>query len=271
MLVSRDNAEIVTTVYRKGTFTGEYMKWNSFAPKKRKINLVHTLTWRALSICSPCKLDDEMKKIKSILLKNGYPERVIETQMAYKVDKFKQVQQPETKLCPLYIKLPWIGDKSIAYENQIRKSVRACFSSAEVRTSYSTKPLMLFKVKEPLPTLLRNKIVYEFKCLCDQRYVGRTEQRLLDRVAQHVPSSIRNPKRKGNTITLDPEKQQSAIARHLCESKACAQAYQQEWFSVLDTAQSSFHLQTLEAAYISSREPSLCRQKQFVYSLKIFK
>ena len=273
VLVSREYTEMVTTVYRKSTFTGEYMKWNSFAPKKRKVSLIHTLTWRALSICSPCRLNDEMKQIKSILLQNGYPERVIETQMAYKLDKFKQELQHGAKLCPLYIKLPWIGDKSIAFENQIKKSVRACFYAAEVRTSYCTKPLMRFQVKEPLPTLLRNKIIYEFKCLCDQRYVGRTKRRLLDRVVEHVPSSIRNPerKRKKNTAPPNVDKQKSSIAKHLCKNKACAKAYKNEWFSVLDTARSSFLLQTLEATYIASRDPILCRQKQFVYTLKVFK
>lgn len=85
----------------------------------------------------------------------------------------------------------------------------------------------------------------------------------------YLPRSDRE--RKRNTVKLDAEKQQSSIARHLCNSKTCADAYQQDWFSVLDTAQSSFHLQTLEAVYICSRDPSLCRQKQFVYSLKVFK
>ena len=247
------------------------MKWQSFAPTKRKISFIHTLTWRALQICSPCKLSDEMKRIKTILLQNGYPEKTIDIQTAYKVDKFHQEKPHQAKLCPLYAKLPWIGDRSIAYEKLIKKSVQACFHAADLRISYQTRPLMRFKVKEQLPTLLNSKIIYEYKCLCDQRYVGRTEQRLVDRVSQHVPSSIRNRERKRNTVKLDAEKQQSSIARHLCNSKTCADAYQQDWFSVLDTAQSSFHLQTLEAVYICSRDPSLCRQKQFVYSLKVFK
>lgn len=62
VLVSRERTEIMTTIHRKSTFTGQYMKWQSFASTKRKISLIHTLTWRALQICSPCKLSDEMKE-----------------------------------------------------------------------------------------------------------------------------------------------------------------------------------------------------------------
>ena len=268
VLVQRDGASLVTSVYRKKTFTGEYMKWNSFSPVKRKINLIHTLTWRALSICSPCNVNNELSTIKSILVKNGYPQSVVETHVAKTVSKFGQNSSRQSS-CPLYVKLPWIGSRSIAFEQQIKKSVRACFADAEVRASYTTRPLMSFKLKDVIPTLLRSKVIYQFQCLCEERYVGRTEQRLMERVKQHVPSAIRNPSR-GRPLP-DVTKQKSAIAKHLCESGPCREAYQDNWFSVLDTARSSFHLSTLEASYISSQDPTLCRQKQFVYTLKVFK
>ena len=42
-------------------------------------------------------------------------------------------------------------------------------------------------------------IIYQFSCHCDSRYVGRTFQRLQDRIKQHAPKSIRygtsSPKR----------------------------------------------------------------------------
>ena len=45
-----------TLVYRKPTFTGRYMRWDSFAPSKRKANLIETLVHQALVICSPGKV-----------------------------------------------------------------------------------------------------------------------------------------------------------------------------------------------------------------------
>ena len=37
VLVERHDSEFLTSVYRKPTFTGQYLRWNSFSPQKRKI------------------------------------------------------------------------------------------------------------------------------------------------------------------------------------------------------------------------------------------
>ena len=43
-----------------------------------------------------------------------------------------------------------------------------------------------------VPTKQKSSVIYEFTCQCDSGYVGRTTQRLGDRIKQHVPSNIRN-------------------------------------------------------------------------------
>ena len=85
VLVERHDSRFSTTVYRKPTFTGQYTRWDSFCPKKRKINLISTLTHRAISICSSDKLEDELTKIRSILIANGYPPLVINSTIKQKV------------------------------------------------------------------------------------------------------------------------------------------------------------------------------------------
>ena len=49
----------------------------------------------------------------------------------------------------------------------------------------------------------------------------------------------------------------------------CAQNYSDDKFSILAHGRTAFHLLTLEATYIKTSKPSLCKQKEFVYSLKI--
>ena len=51
-----DNNPLSTSIYRKKTFTGLYTKWDSFTPRKYKINLIRTLTYRCLRICSSSSL-----------------------------------------------------------------------------------------------------------------------------------------------------------------------------------------------------------------------
>ena len=53
VIVEKSNTEFLTSVYRKPTFTGQYIRWDSFGPKSRKNNLIGTLVHRALIIWSP--------------------------------------------------------------------------------------------------------------------------------------------------------------------------------------------------------------------------
>ena len=53
VLVEKSLFKFITSIYRKPTFTGQYLRWNSFSPQKRKTNLLLTWTNRALVICSP--------------------------------------------------------------------------------------------------------------------------------------------------------------------------------------------------------------------------
>ena len=54
----------VTSIYRKLTFTGLYLSWDAFAPKK--VYLIKCLTFRALKICSDNKIKSEFEQIKNL-------------------------------------------------------------------------------------------------------------------------------------------------------------------------------------------------------------
>ena len=45
--------------------------------------------------------------------------------------------------------------------------------------------------KDVLPVNQRSMVIYEYVCHCDSRYVGRSTQRLQERITQHVPKTIR--------------------------------------------------------------------------------
>ena len=68
------NNSFSTSIYRKKTFTGLYTQWDSFTPRKYKINLIPTLTYRCLRICSsPRLLQSALDDLKRHLSRNGYP------------------------------------------------------------------------------------------------------------------------------------------------------------------------------------------------------
>ena len=76
--IKRNLNNFTTTVHRKTTFTGLYTKWDSFTPRKYKINLIRTLTYRCLRICSSSSLlQSTLFDLKNTLVQNGYPRGVL--------------------------------------------------------------------------------------------------------------------------------------------------------------------------------------------------
>ena len=281
VLVGKTESEFFTAVYRKPTFTGQYLRWNSFSPQKRKLNLILTLTHRALKICSPDKLQPELDKITSILRANGYPDDVIKSAIAKKLKQFQEPITSGPEKCPVYLRLQWLGSISTKFEKQVKAAVSNCFFAVEPRIIFETKELVPATKKDVLLAHQQSNVIYEYSCHCDGRYVGRTSQRLLDRINQHIPKSIRNansilkrslPSRACKSSTPNPTQTcDSAIGLHLLLNASCAKHYHQDRFRLLARGRSSFHLSVLESIFIKTSSPDLCRQKEFVYSLKIYR
>ena len=61
----------------------------------------------------------------------------------------------------------------------------------------------------------------------------------------------------------------SATRQHLLQNPTCASEYNDNKFSILARNRTSFHLSTLESTYIKTSKPNLCKQREFVYGLKI--
>ena len=64
---------------------------------------------------------------------------------------------------------------------------------------------------------------------------------------------------------------ESAIGQHLIANAECAKTYTDDNFRIIRQAKSSFHLGVLESVYIKAQNTVLCRQKEFVFSLGLFK
>ena len=44
--------------------------------------------------------------------------------------------------CPIYLKLPWIGNFSSKFENQISKAIKSCFYAVKPRVVYNTRVML---------------------------------------------------------------------------------------------------------------------------------
>ena len=168
VLVEKHDTEFITSVYRKPTFTGQYLRWNSFNPRKQKISLITTLVHRALIICSKGKFSIELDNIRSIMAENGYPDHVVNSSITRKIRNFLRPPSYGPKKCPVYLHLPWLGAISTRFEKQVASAVQRCYFSVEPRVVFTRKLLPASK-KDVLPGSQQSNIVYEFSCHCDSR------------------------------------------------------------------------------------------------------
>ena len=119
-----------------------------------------------------------------------YPEHVIKSFTAKKIMRFQALPKFGPTKCPVYLRLPRLASVSTRFKKQAKSTVKQCFSVVEPRVAYSTNELLFATNKDVLPALQKSNVIYQFSSHCDSRYVGRTSQRLQDRIKQHVPKSI---------------------------------------------------------------------------------
>ena len=157
---------------------------------------------------------------------------------------------------------------------QIKTAVKSCYFAVEPRIVYTTRQLLPAAQNNALPASHQSNIVYQFLCHCDSRYVGRTSQRLQQRVKQQVPKTILQGLTSQDRSTLarscKPIRSHkvktsfSAVGHHLLQNPTCAREYNDGKFSILARGRTSFHLSTVEATYIKITKSNLCKQKELV-------
>ena len=115
VVVDNNGPNLITSTFRKPTHTGLYTKWNSFAPRRFKINLINCLLDRCCRIYSSYEIIcDEFEQIKTMLSRNGYPKYVFD-KCRRKFFKRKFTTKPllSKKKYPtpkkILIRLPFLG------------------------------------------------------------------------------------------------------------------------------------------------------------------
>ena len=65
------------------------------------------------------------------------------------------------KKCPVYLKLPWIGENSLKFERKIKLSISNCFGAVQPRVVFSSRRILPAMHKNVLPTFQQSNVVYE--------------------------------------------------------------------------------------------------------------
>ena len=76
--ISRENNKLVTSVYRKPTFSEVFTNFESFIPDIYKRGLVETLLYSSFRLCSNYEnFPREIETLKSIIKRNSYPHNLV--------------------------------------------------------------------------------------------------------------------------------------------------------------------------------------------------
>ena len=159
MLVHRAPDKFTTSVYRKRTFTGNYIRWSSFCTKRRKVNLIACLVHRAIKICSAEMLDEELDKIRSILANNGYPRTIVESIIHRKMNESSTPPSHAEEQSIVSLRLPYIGNVSNKYVKVVKDAVAECYARLKLRVILTSRGILPAARKDVLPIDMTSNVV----------------------------------------------------------------------------------------------------------------
>jgi len=269
--VTRNNNNYTTSIYHKPTFTGVYLNWTSLTSRKYKISLIYCLCDRIWKICKvPEERELEFRKLKSTLIKNEYPEQVIDKEISKFLknrsnpqqevqDSNQQQQQEQQQQAPekekRYLVLPYSNYKVEEFANRLTKIVNDTFDKVELKIAFKAPNEIgkMFPFKDNLKDKrMQSGVVYHIKCeTCNKSYIGMTERILLLRIKEH------NAPNKPNN------KNETAVQMHMRENPT--HKMDANNIEVIDRANTAKKLELKEMLHINKQKPELNTQHAASY------
>ena len=204
----------------------------------------------------------EVAKLKEILLKNGYPRKIIDACVFKFLNKVFE-PKPVTLTVPkkqLFIVLPFMGNMSGVIKTGLSKALQKRLRFCKLRVIFkSTNRLKsYFNFKDVLPEPLRSCQVYKFTCgSCSASYTGKTFRHLKVRVSEHQGVSPRTGKIVKGTLS-------TSVGDYMLE---CDQIATWDDFKVLGRESNHWLLKIKESFFIKRDKPSLNKN---IYSQELF-
>ncbi|XP_045475250.1 uncharacterized protein LOC123681084 [Harmonia axyridis] len=190
LLIRRSN-EMKYNWYRKPTFSGRVLNFNSKHTITQKINIVNNLKNRALKLSSPEFHQDNLNQKKSILQKNDYPTKIIE-EIIYRRNR-ERIQDEIIENKKFY---------ALTYVEGLSEQIKRIISSLGVDIAFrsdNTNRKLFSRLKSTTQKELLSNVIYKICCKdCQSTYIGQTGRYLKDRISEHKRDSLNilNPLKK---------------------------------------------------------------------------
>ena len=269
--ITRVEGELTTSIYRKKTFSGVYMNYNSFLPRDYKRGLIHTLLHRAYTICSDySKLHQEISRLKMIWQKNSFPLSFIDRCIKKFLDSIfvkRTSSKPVSTKKEVMICTEFLGKVSIQMKKKLQQIFRECGKGIRLRIVFKSPNRLRtgFSFKDPVPIDMDSFLLYKYTCdTCNCVYIGETTRHYLVRTSEHLRISILT----GDGLSYN-EKSATAVAQH---SHIHNHPSGIENFQIMGHASSRYHSLLKEALLIQVVKPTIenINKQKFSIPLHLF-
>ncbi|XP_076298582.1 uncharacterized protein LOC143217825 [Lasioglossum baleicum] len=190
--VLRDGNKLRTNWFHKTSWSGRYVNFHSHHPLQHKIGLVKGLIDRAILLANPEFRSDNLKIIKDVLRRNGYPveltsriikKRIVDIYHPLLVDKRKEEKFKNAG------PKNWKNTVVVPYVENISEDIRRIFRKIGMHTIYKIPQYIKTffpPIKDKLPLCKNCNVVYLIPCKgCSQVYIGQTSRLLETRIKEH--------------------------------------------------------------------------------------
>lgn len=178
-MVSRDNNELRTTVYRKPAHTDRLLDESSYNPTSHKATTIRTLTRRTQLVCNtPDSLRDEKGYLERVFHKNNCNADFIRRNISRptEADATNRNATPVTT-----VTIPYIKGTS--------ETISRILQLYNIRVAHkptTTLRQLMTNVKDREEPNNRQGVVYKIKCSdCQASYIGETGRNLTTRLTEH--------------------------------------------------------------------------------------
>jgi len=184
--IIKQNNTLIFDWFRKPTFSGRFLNFNSHHPFTHKRGTMYSLIDRVLRLSHPKFHKNNFDYIIKILLDNGYPLHLIFSSIRRRLQSIPYTQNTTSKekdeKPPQFFTIPYV---SIISSKFIQFFKNISFSKLAF-TCYNKLNKFIKVHKDLLPASSRSNVVYQIDCLeCDASYVGQTKRVLHTRIGEH--------------------------------------------------------------------------------------
>jgi len=219
VLITREDDQHTTSLYRKPTHTDLYLLWESNQCRKYKLGLIKTLTVRVLRICStPQLIAKETERLRATLQTNGYPPHIIRRGIreghviAKKLQQQQQSPQQTTTVPKktVFFTLGYYGHETVILASKIRKVCQRLLPHVDLHLAFkkqNTLKQTFLPLQKGMDESKKDKnVVYKIPCRdCDLAYIGETSRNRSTRMKEHKAAI------KSNKATSDLAKHMNTL------------------------------------------------------------